>query len=68
MLSTAANALNSHAFSYLGKNSPELEPWRILYEVRQLICRKKIGITTSVKERASGKNPDPKVTAERHLR
>ena len=52
---------------FLKQYSPELGPWRVFYKAGQLIYRKKIGTTTWVKEKASGKNPDPKVAVERHL-
>jgi hypothetical protein len=51
----------------LKQYSPALGRWRVFYKAGQLIYRKKIGTTAWVKEKASGKNPDPKVAVERHL-
>jgi len=51
----------------LKQYSPALGPWRVFYKAGQLIYRKKIGTTAWVKEKAKGKNPDPKVAVERHL-
>jgi hypothetical protein len=52
---------------FLKQYSPALGPWRVFYKAGQLIYRKKIGTAAWVKEKASGKNPDPKVAVERHL-
>ena len=52
---------------FLKQYSPALGPWRVFYKAGQLIYRKKIGTTAWVKEKAKGKNPDPKVAVERHL-
>jgi hypothetical protein len=52
---------------FLKQYSRELGPWRVFYKAGQLVYRKKIGTKTWVKEKASGKNPDPKVAIERHL-
>ncbi len=53
---------------FLKQYSRELGPWRVFYKAGQLIYRKKIGTTAWVEDKASGKNPDPKVAIERYLR
>ena len=52
---------------FLKQYSRELGPWRVFYKAGQLVYRKRIGTTAWVKEKASDKNPDPKVAIERHL-
>jgi hypothetical protein len=52
---------------FLKQYSRELGPWRVYYKAGQLVYRKKIGTKAWVKEKANGKNPDPKVVIERHL-
>jgi len=52
---------------FLSRYSRELGPWRVFYKAGQLIYRKKIGTVSWVKEKSSGKNPDPKVPVERYL-
>lgn len=52
---------------FLKQYSRELGPWRVFYKAGQLVYRKKIGTKAWVKEKASGKNPDPKVAIERYL-
>jgi hypothetical protein len=44
-----------------------LGPWRVYYKAGQLVYRKKIGTESWVREKAKGKNPDPKVAMERYL-
>jgi len=53
---------------YLKQYSPELGPWRVFYKAGQLVYRRKIGTAAWTKEKASGKNPDPKTAVERYLR
>jgi len=52
---------------FLKQYSRELGSWRVFYKAGQLLYRKKIGTTSWAKEKASGKNPDPKVSVERYL-
>jgi hypothetical protein len=52
---------------FLGQYSRELGPWRVFYKAGQLVYRKKIGTAAWVNEKASGKNPDPKMAVERCL-
>jgi len=51
----------------LNQYSRQLGPWRVFYKAGQLVYRKKIGTTKWIKEKAKGKNRDPKVAIERHL-
>ena len=52
---------------FLNQYSRELGPWRVFYKAGQLVYRKKVGTEAWVKEKAKGKNPDPKVAVERYL-
>ncbi len=52
---------------FLKQYSRQLGPWRVFYKAGQLVYRKKIGTRAWVKQKASGKNPDPKVAVERYL-
>jgi hypothetical protein len=52
---------------FLNQYSRQLGPWRVFYKAGQLVYRKKIGTTKWTKEKAKGKNSDPKVAIERHL-
>lgn len=52
---------------FLKQYNRQLGPWRVFYKAGQLVYRKKIGTGAWVKQKVSGKNPDPKVAVERHL-
>ena len=52
---------------FLNQYSRQLGPWRGYYKAGQLVYRNKIGTERWVKEKADGKNPDPKVAMERYL-
>ena len=52
---------------FLSQYSRALGPWRVFYKAGQLAYRRKISTASWVKEKSAGKNPDPKVSIERHL-
>ncbi len=52
---------------FLNQYSRQLGPWRVYYKAGQLVYRKKIGTESWVREKAKGRNPDPKVAMERYL-
>jgi len=52
---------------FLSQYSRQLGRWRVFYKAGQLVYRKKVGTEAWVKEKASGKNPDPKTAIEKHL-
>lgn len=52
---------------FLKQYSRQLGRWRVFYKAGQLVYRKKIGTRAWVKQKASGRNPDPKVAVERYF-
>ena len=60
MLSIAANALNFHVVGSLINIAETWDAGEFFYKARQLISRKKIGTTSRVEEKSSGKNSDRK--------
>jgi hypothetical protein len=46
----------------LKQYSRQLGPWRVFYKAGQLVYRKKIGTASWVREKAEGKNPDPRLS------
>ena len=52
---------------FLKQYSRQLGPWRVFYKAGQLVYRKKIGTEAWVRQKASGRNYDPKVAVERYL-
>lgn len=52
---------------FLRQFDPRHGRWRVFYKAGQLLYRTKIGTSAWIREKAKGRNPDPRVSVERCL-